>query len=73
MTSVNITVRNTLTDTLYNMALEVKVAGNVLVRDRVNVQNGYYDSTKDVIRFDPSGNDDLAQVSPGETKFSIYT
>ncbi|MBP9717087.1 MAG: hypothetical protein KBD44_00010 [Candidatus Pacebacteria bacterium] len=67
-TSVTVNVRNTLTDTLYDMAVEVKVAGNVLVRDRVNVQKGYYDSTKDVIRFDPSGNSDLAQVSPGETQ-----
>jgi hypothetical protein len=37
------------------------------------VQNGYYDSTKDVIRFDPSGNSDLAQVSPGETKTFSFT
>ncbi len=73
MTNVNIAVRNTLTDTLYDLAVEVKVAGNVLVRDRVNVPNGYYDSVKDVIRFDPSGNSDLAQVSPGETKTFSFT
>lgn len=67
-TNVIVTVRNTLTDTLYDMAVEVKVAGNVLVRDRVNVQKGYYDSVKDVIRFDPSGDSGLSQISPGDTK-----
>jgi hypothetical protein len=72
-TNVAVTVRNTLTDTLYDMAVEVKVAGNVLIRDRVNVQRGYYDSVKDVIRFDPSGDSDLSEVSPGESKTFTFT
>lgn len=72
-TNVTINVRNTLTDTLYDMAVEVKVAGNVLVRDRVNVQNGYYDSVKDVIRFDPSGDSDLSEISPGDTKSFTFS
>ena len=72
-TNVTIHVRNTLTDTLYDMAVEVKVAGNVLVRDRVNVQNGYYDSVKDVIRFDPSGDSDLSEISPGDTKSFTFS
>lgn len=67
-TNVIVTVRNTLTDTLYDMAVEVAVEGNVLVRDQVNVQNGFYDSVKDVIRFEPSGNRDLAAVAPGDTR-----
>jgi hypothetical protein len=65
-TNVTVKVRNTLTDTLYDMAVEVAVKGNILVRDRVNVQDGFYDSVKDVIRFEPSGNSDLDQVAPGE-------
>jgi hypothetical protein len=67
-TNVIVNVRNTLTDTLYDMAVEVSVEGNVLVRDRVNVQNGFYDSVKDVIRFEPSGNADLTAVPPGDTR-----
>jgi hypothetical protein len=67
-TNVTVTVRNTLTDTLYDMAVEVSVEGNVLVRDRVTVQNGFYDSVKDVIRFEPSGNSDLTAVPPGDTR-----
>ncbi|MFM2424146.1 MAG: hypothetical protein RLZZ70_537, partial [Candidatus Parcubacteria bacterium] len=67
-TAVTVTVRNTLTDTLYDMAVEVAIKGNVLVRDRVIVPNGFYDSVKDVIRFDPSGDSSLSQVSPGQQK-----
>lgn len=72
-TSVVVSVRNTLTDTLYDMAVEVGVKGNVLVRDRVNVQRGYYDSVKDVIRFDPSGDSSLSQIAPGETKTFTFS
>lgn len=72
-TSVVVRVRNTLTDTLYDMAVEVSVKGNVLVRDRVNVQRGFYDSVKDVIRFDPSGDPALSQVAPGETKTFTFS
>ncbi len=66
--NVSIKVRNTLADTLYDMAVEVGIAGNILLRDRVNVQNGFYDSVKDVIRFEPSGDPSLSSVSPGQQK-----
>jgi Domain of unknown function DUF11 len=72
-TTVTVNVRNTLTDTLYDMSVEVAVKGNVLVRDRVRVSGGYYDSVKDVIRFEPSGNKDLAQVTPGESLQFSFT
>ncbi len=67
-TTVSVIVRNTLNDSLYDMVVEVGVKGNILVRDRVNAPKGYYDSVKDVIRFDPSGDPDLEQVPPGETR-----
>jgi hypothetical protein len=66
--TVGIKVRNTLSDTLYDMAVEVGVEGNILLRDRVNVQNGYYDSVKDVVRFEPSGDPSLTSVAPGQQK-----
>ncbi len=72
-TLVTISVQNTLTETLYDMALEVGVKGNILVRESVVVQNGFYDSAKDVIRFEPSGDDALAEVNPGETKRFTFT
>jgi len=66
-TVINIDVQNTLTETLFDMAVEVSIAGNVLSREDVNVGNGFYDSIKDVIRFEVSGNPSLAEVSPGST------
>jgi len=73
-TAVAIEVRNTLTEPIYDMAVEVSVSGNVLARDQVIVQNGFYDSIKDVVRFEVSGDPRLAEVSPNDTRrfsFSI--
>lgn len=73
-TVVNIDVQNTLTETLFDMAVEVSISGNVLSREDVNAGNGFYDSIKDVIRFEVSGNPSLAEVPPGSTRrftFSI--
>ena len=72
-TQVRVTVQNTLSETLYDMAVEVGIKGNILVRDSVNVQNGYYDSVKDVIRFDPSGDASLKEINPGATKSFSFT
>jgi hypothetical protein len=67
-TQVTVIVQNTLSETLYDMVVEVEVKGNVLVRELVTVDDGYYDSVKDIIRFEPSGNSDLIQIDPGATK-----
>ena len=72
-TKVSVTVQNTLEESLYDMALEVAVKGNILVREAVTVQKGFYDSTKDVIRFDPSGDGSLAQIAPGATKTFTFS
>lgn len=72
-TAVKVTVQNTLDQTLYDMAVEVAVKGNILVRENVQVNKGFYDSVKDVIRFDPSGDKSLATVAPGATKEFSFT
>lgn len=71
-TIVEVKVQNTLDQTLYDMAVEVGIKGNILVRENVQVTRGYYDSVKDVIRFDPSGDGSLATVAPGATKTFIF-
>jgi Domain of unknown function DUF11 len=71
-TVVEVTVQNTLDQTLYDMAVEVAVKGNILVRENVKVTKGFYDSVKDVIRFDPSGDSSLASVAPGATKTFVF-
>jgi hypothetical protein len=73
-TIVSVDVQNTLSETLFDMAVEVSVSGNVLSREQIIVENGFYDSTKDVVRFEVSGDRSLAEISPGQTKrfsFSI--
>ncbi len=72
-TQVEVSVQNTLDQSLYDMAVEVAVKGNILVRENVQVNNGYYDSVKDVIRFDPSGDKSLSAVAPGATKKFVFT
>ncbi|MES2966822.1 MAG: hypothetical protein V4668_03470 [Patescibacteria group bacterium] len=72
-TQVEVSVQNTLDQTLYDMAVEVAVKGNILVRENVQVNKGFYDSVKDVIRFDPSGDKTLGAVAPGATKKFIFT
>ena len=72
-TQVEVSVQNTLDQSLYDMAVEVAVKGNILVRENVQVNSGYYDSVKDVIRFDPSGDKSLATVAPGATKKFVFT
>jgi hypothetical protein len=72
-TVVEVSVQNTLDQTLYDMAVEVAVKGNILVRENVQVNKGIYDSVKDVIRFDPSGDKSLSAVAPGATKKFVFT
>ena len=72
-TQVEVSVQNTLDQTLYDMAVEVAIKGNILVRENVQVNNGFYDSVKDVIRFDPSGDKSLSSVAPGATKKFVFT
>ncbi len=72
-TVVEVSVQNTLDQTLYDMAVEVGIKGNILVRENVQVNNGFYDSVKDVIRFDPSGDKSLSSVAPGATKKFVFT
>jgi hypothetical protein len=72
-TVVEVSVQNTLDQTLYDMAVEVAVKGNILVRENVQVSNGFYDSVKDVIRFDPSGDKSLSSVAPSATKKFVFT
>ncbi|PIW96849.1 hypothetical protein COZ82_02740, partial [Candidatus Kaiserbacteria bacterium CG_4_8_14_3_um_filter_38_9] len=67
-TTVTVNVQNTLVDTLYNMSVEIGLVGNIIIKDSVDVKNGYYDSVRDVIRFQVSGDPSLAQVAPGEVK-----
>ena len=72
-TTVAVEVQNTLSETLFDMAVEVAVSGNVLSREQIIVDNGFYDSTKDVVRFEVAGDRSLTEVSPGQSRRFSFT
>ncbi len=65
---VQLVVTNTLPESLYNMVVEIQIKGNIINREKIVVSGGYYDSVKDVIRYEVSGNSSLAQVGPGDSR-----
>jgi len=71
--NVAVTVTNTLTETLYDLSLEVALEGNVLMSENVTARNGYYDSNRNVIRWEVSGNNLLAEVKPGVSRTFNFT
>jgi len=66
-------IRNTLSDTLYDVVVEASISGNVLQRQEVSVNDGFFDSNDDVIRWDTSSNENLQQLSPGQTMNFTFT
>lgn len=72
-TTVAVDVENTLSETLFDMAVEVAISGNVLSREQLIVDNGFYDSTKDVVRFEVSGDKTLSEVFPGQKRRFSFT
>ncbi len=66
---VIVTVENTLKDTIRNLALEISLSGNVLTANNVDTRDdGYYDSRKNVIRWEPASGNGLQVIRPGEKR-----
>jgi hypothetical protein len=71
---VQVAIRNTLDESVYDMVVEVVPSGNALKADSIQSQRGYYDSNKGVVRWDSANNPNFTQVLPGDTRtldFSI--
>ncbi len=59
--------RNTLPDKIYNAKIEAKISGNALDRSDVLVGNGgFYQSIDNLVIWDKNGEEDLAQIMPGD-------
>jgi hypothetical protein len=72
--SVEVSIKNTLEESVYDMVVEVVPSGNALKLDSIESQRGYYDSNKGVVRWDVANNPGFAQVRAGDTRslnFSI--
>lgn len=58
---------NNLDTKVDDLKITAKISGNAFDRKTVNASGGFYDSSKDIIVWDKSSNNDLAEVSPGDT------
>lgn len=64
---------NTLDDTLYDIAIEVKLSGNAFSIYEVGPSSGYFDSSKNTIVWDVSNTNALRQATPGEKERVSFT
>ncbi len=65
---VSIVLKNTLDETVYDLAVEVVPSGNALSESSISSGSGFYDSNKGLIRWEVSNNPTFEQVLPGSTR-----
>jgi len=58
---------NNLDTNVNDLTIQAKISGNAVNRKTINVQQGFYDSSKDVITWDKNSVNDFAQVNPGDS------
>jgi hypothetical protein len=63
--NVVVSIKNTLSESVYDMVVEVVPSGNALSAESINSREGFYDSNKGLIRFDVTNTQGLSQVAPG--------
>ncbi|MBP6924456.1 MAG: hypothetical protein KBC62_02335 [Candidatus Pacebacteria bacterium] len=70
---VEVSIKNTLDESVYDMVVEVVPSGNALKAESIETQRGYYDSNKGVVRWDVANNSNFSQVLPGDTRTLNFT
>ncbi len=71
---VRVAIKNTLKEPVYDMVMEVVPSGNALKADSIQSRQGFYDSNKNLVRWDVSNTPEFVQVDPGQVRtlnFSI--
>lgn len=58
---------NNLDTKVDDLQIVAKLTGNAFDRTTINVQNGFYDSTKDTITWDQNSDDSLKEINPGDS------
>ncbi len=66
--TVAVDVTNTLSDSIYDIVVEVQLSGNAISDLEVGPPSGFYDSATRKITWDISNAPDLESLAPGETK-----
>ena len=70
---VEVSITNTLDDTVYDMLVEVVPGGNALSETSIVGTNGFYDSNSGTIRWEVSNNSTFAEVEPGQSRSLTFT
>jgi len=67
-TDVEVLIKNTLDQPIYDMRVEVTPKGNLIRDNFVSVSGGLYDSQSKMIRWEVAGNSSLAKIDPGDER-----
>jgi hypothetical protein len=70
--SVDITLKNTLDETVYDVAVEVVPGGNALNERSIYTDNGFFDSNTGTIRWEVANNPNFSQLLPGDTRLLTF-
>jgi hypothetical protein len=62
----NILWKNNLTEKIYDVTVKIKISGQILNKESVNVEKGFYSSFDNTIIFDKSTNPLLSITNPGD-------
>lgn len=65
---VSLEIKNTLSDSIYDVKIETKLSGNALSGAEIDVNNGFYDSNRQVITWESVAQTNLNKVDPGDTE-----
>lgn len=74
LSDVGVTIKNTLDESVYDIRVEVTPSGNAFTAQSIDARGGFYDSNKNVIRWDVANTPNLTQIKPGDSRrvgFSI--
>ncbi len=70
---VEVLIQNTLSESVYDVVIEVIPGGTALGRNSISSNQGFYDSNSGVLRFDSTTSNDLSQLLPGATRRVDFT
>jgi len=66
--TVSVSVKNTLDETVYDMTVEVIPSGNAIDQNSIEGGSGFYDSNTNSIKWAVANNPNFDRILPGETR-----
>lgn len=66
--TVSVSVKNTLDETVYDMTVEVIPSGNAIDENSIESESGFYDSNTNSIKWAVANNPNFDRILPGETR-----